>query len=53
VVAIVFSPDGEILAIGFDDKTIQLWHLKTEQELYALPLPSWHTGSIAISPDGQ
>jgi WD40 repeat protein len=33
VLAVAFSPDGEIIATGGDDKTIRLWKTETGEEL--------------------
>jgi WD40 repeat protein len=33
VKSVVYSPDGQTLASGSDDKTIKLWGLKKAEEL--------------------
>lgn len=53
VTCVAFSPDGQTLASGSEDKTIKLWNLTTGQEVRTL---SGHTDtvySVAFSPNGQ
>ncbi|KAF7585315.1 hypothetical protein BBP40_011245 [Aspergillus hancockii] len=53
VEAVAFSPDGQTVASGSDDKTIKLWDAKTGSELQALKGHLDSVGSVAFSPDGQ
>lgn len=53
VTAVVFSPDGLLLALALDDMTVRLWNPTTGQEVQKL---EGHTGSISavvFSPDGS
>jgi WD40 repeat protein len=49
-----FSPDGSVLAAGFDDGTIHRWEVPSGQEI--TPVLSIHSDrvySVAFSPDGN
>lgn len=49
-----FSPDGSVLAAGFDDGTIHRWQVPSGEE--SLPVLSGHSDrvySVAFSPDGD
>jgi WD40 repeat protein len=52
IYSVAFSPNGEVLASGSDDKTIKLWRVEDGQEIVTL---AGHTNSVytvAFSPDG-
>jgi WD40 repeat protein/tRNA A-37 threonylcarbamoyl transferase component Bud32 len=51
--SVAFSPDGQILASGSDDKTIKLWNIPTGQLKTTLTGHSTPVNSVAFSPDGQ
>ncbi|NET59627.1 MAG: hypothetical protein F6K47_26805 [Symploca sp. SIO2E6] len=51
--AVVFSPNGQILASGSKDKTIHLWDVSTGELLYHWQAHSDSVLDLAISPDGQ
>ncbi len=55
VLAVAFSPDGEIIATGGDDKTIRLWKTETGEELsyrqvHAGPVTSVQFASVKDKP---
>ncbi|WP_243713863.1 NB-ARC domain-containing protein [Nostoc sp. 106C] len=51
--SVAFSPDGEILVSGSDDKTLMLWNTKTGQCLKTLEGHTERVWSVAFSPDGK
>ncbi|MFM6026615.1 MAG: hypothetical protein ACKPER_27480, partial [Dolichospermum sp.] len=53
VLSLAYSPDGQTLASGSDDKTIKLWNTRTGNLLQTLTGHSDSVLSLAYSPDGQ
>jgi len=50
---LVLSPDGEFLASGAHDGTIQAWKVKSGQELFSVNAHVGRVECLAFSPDGQ
>lgn len=50
--SVVFSPNGNTLAFGSSNHTIQLWNVKTGKPQIVLKNSDW-VGSVAFSPDGK
>ena len=53
VTSVVFSPDGQTLASGSEDRTIRLWNTTTWKLKRTLSGHTESVESIAFSPDGQ
>jgi WD40 repeat protein len=51
--SVAFSPDGNLLASGGDDQTVQLWAVESGQSLRTMQGHAGRVRSIAFSPDGQ
>jgi WD40 repeat protein len=51
--SVAFSPDGQTLATGSNDKTVRLWHVTTARALRAFEGHPDGVRSVAFSPDGQ
>jgi WD40 repeat protein len=47
-----FAPDGRTAAT-FEDHTVTLWQLATQQELLTLEAPGWSLKAVAFSADGK
>ncbi|MEG3880484.1 serine/threonine-protein kinase, partial [Microcoleus sp. herbarium7] len=53
VTSVAFSPDGETLASGSEDKTIEIWKLEAGKRWYTLTGHSDWVTCVAFSPDGR
>src|SRR2546423_381354 len=50
---VVFSPDGELVASGSDDKTMRLWDIKTGESRGTLEGHSDWVRTVVFSLDGE
>lgn len=53
VLSVAFSPNGQMLAVGSQDKTVRLWDVTQPAELGALIGHTAPVRSVAFSPDGK
>ena len=53
VISVAFSPDGQSILSGSDDKTIKLWDKGSGKMLKSFEGHSNSVMSVAFSPDGQ
>jgi WD40 repeat protein/serine/threonine protein kinase len=53
VIALAFSPDGQTLASGSQDRTARLWNVAERREGFVLTNHSGGFGSLAFSRDGR
>ena len=51
--ALTFAPDGNNLAVGYENGDIALWDMKTQQQIAVLDTPASAPWTLAFSPDGQ
>ena len=53
VIAVAFSPDGQVLASASYDRTVKLWDPSTGEWRATLEGHSEYVAAVAFSPDGQ
>lgn len=51
--SVAFSPDGEVIASGSNDKTVKLWNLARGEELISISEHKMPIIAVAFSPDGS
>jgi WD40 repeat protein len=51
--SICFSPDGNRLAVGSDDKTVKVWDVQSGQEALVLKGHTMQVTTVCFSPDGK
>ncbi|MEG5140166.1 MULTISPECIES: serine/threonine-protein kinase [unclassified Microcoleus] len=51
--SVAFSPNGEVIASGSDDKTIKLWQVQNGQEIVTLAGHANSVHTVVFSPDGK
>jgi len=53
VVSVDFSPDGELLASGNNDRMVRLWDVKSRREIASLRGHSYIVSSVKFNPNGK
>ena len=53
VLSVAFSPDGQVLASGSEDRTVRLWRTADGAPLAAFAGHAHSVSTVAFSPDGQ
>jgi RNA polymerase sigma factor (sigma-70 family) len=53
VTCVAFSPDGQTLATGGEDRSVRLWDAATGKELHRFHRHQYGVLSVAFSPDGR
>src|SRR5262249_57552613 len=53
VTGVSFSPDGKVLAVGYQERVIRLWDVATGQERQCLRGHESWVGHVAFSADGR
>ncbi|MEG4233578.1 serine/threonine-protein kinase [Microcoleus sp. Pol11C3] len=53
IFSVAFSPNGEVIASGSDDKTIKLWQVQDGQEIVTLAGHANSVHTVVFSPDGK
>jgi WD40 repeat protein len=51
--SVAFSPDGDRLVSGSDDRTMRLWEIKTGKEIMSIDHGKLMVQAVAFSPDGM
>jgi WD40 repeat protein len=50
---LAFSPDGRMVAAGYDDRTVRIWEVRSGQERVSFEGHLGIVGPVAFSPDGS
>jgi serine/threonine protein kinase len=51
--AVAYNRDGGTLAVGGEDRTLELWNVAANRPLATLPGPKYNVFAAAFSPDGK